>query len=222
MRHSILIAVSAIALICATLYTIIILFSQWLQRASNNKLCRASQKILFRLYPFIDAYTGPYTDKNRYWTGVLLVTRIVITTTFMYTSGSIAYINNYVIVFIEEIFFRNMLRSTLYRSKFNYFVESFFHLNLCALCLLNSVLAQSSYKQYASNATTGSVALSMIMFIVIVSQQFYQQYLVKRLCNNRLTNETASLLGDVAEDNIITDGSPAQIVNRRDSIIFSF
>ena len=176
-KHSILLIASALALLFVVLYTIVIL--PILSRCTKNY--RVSQ-FLFRLHPFIDAYAGAYTVKYRYWTGVLLVVRIVITVTFAFTSGSIIYINNYIIIFIEgTIIWNILLHSNLYRLQFSYFCEKFFHFNLFALCLLNSALTHSSYKQYTFIGTAVSVAASFIMFVVIVLQQLYEQYLARKI-----------------------------------------
>ena len=36
-----------------------------------------------KLMPLFDAYTGPYKHKHRYWTGLLLLVRVMILTTFI-------------------------------------------------------------------------------------------------------------------------------------------
>ena len=51
------------------------LFSiQWLQKASNHKLF----SWVYRLKPFFDVYTGPFTSSGRFWTGLLLLTRVAL------------------------------------------------------------------------------------------------------------------------------------------------
>ena len=54
-------------------YTLSLVSIQWLQKISHYGL-------LFwvnRLMPLFDAYTGPYKHKHRYWTGVLLLIRVI-------------------------------------------------------------------------------------------------------------------------------------------------
>jgi predicted outer membrane repeat protein len=55
-------------------YTLTIFSIQWLQKFSHYKPFHWVNK----LKPFFDAYTGPYKDKHRYWTGLLLLVRIVL------------------------------------------------------------------------------------------------------------------------------------------------
>jgi len=49
-------------------YTLVVCFIQHLQRHSSFRLLRWVQ----RLKPLLDAYTEPYKDKYRFWTGLLL------------------------------------------------------------------------------------------------------------------------------------------------------
>ena len=126
--------------------------------------------------PFLDAYSGPYSDRHRYWTGLLLLIRLVLTFTFSYSSGSMNYINNYVIISCELILILSLLRSDVYQSQINYIYENISHINLCMLCCINSSLSQNAiYSHYTSLVTTLSVIITLAMFILIVMQQVYRQ-----------------------------------------------
>ena len=55
-------------------YTIVVLCIQCLQKRSWYRLLGWVR----RLKPLLDAYTGPYKDKYRFWTGLLLVVRFIL------------------------------------------------------------------------------------------------------------------------------------------------
>ena len=55
-------------------YTLSITFGPWLQSKTQYKVFRW----VLKLKPFFDAYFGPLKDKRRYWTGVLLISRLVL------------------------------------------------------------------------------------------------------------------------------------------------
>ena len=55
-------------------YTIIVLCIQCLQKRSWYRLLGWVR----RLKPLLDAYTGPYKDKHRFWTGLLLLVRFIL------------------------------------------------------------------------------------------------------------------------------------------------
>ena len=55
-------------------YTFSLVTIQWLQKFSHYRLL----SWVHRFMPLFDAYTGPYKHKHRYWTGVLLLIRVII------------------------------------------------------------------------------------------------------------------------------------------------
>ena len=59
-------------------YTLTLINIQLLQRISHYRFL----SWVHRLMPLFDAYTGPYKHKHRYWTGLLLLIRVILLTTF--------------------------------------------------------------------------------------------------------------------------------------------
>jgi hypothetical protein len=75
--HALLFAAAMIYIILLFVpFTLIVFGYQWLQQVSHHKLLLWVNKFK----PLFDAYTGPYKDKHRYWTGLLLLTRIILFT----------------------------------------------------------------------------------------------------------------------------------------------
>ena len=73
-KHALLLALAVVVAAVTLPYTLALLFIQCLRK-------RSDMKVLFwvnKLKPFFDAYTGPYKDKYHFWTGFLLIARIVI------------------------------------------------------------------------------------------------------------------------------------------------
>ena len=71
-KHIPLFLTALIALLVLFLpYTFLLLFGQWLQAYSEWKVLSWINKIK----PFMDAYHGPYKNKMRFWTGLLLLLR---------------------------------------------------------------------------------------------------------------------------------------------------
>ena len=217
-NHSTLAAFSIIILIFCVLFICIVSLYRWLQRFSN-KFCSSysyTSSFLFRLQPFLDTYSGPYNDKYYNWPGLLLLIRLIFTFIFTYTSGSVNYVNNYIIILCEVTFILSVLRSRMYRSRTNYWYEKIFHFNLFILCSINSLMSQSRYKQHTSIVTACSIAIALFLFIVMVLQQIYNKYL-KKLTTASIPIETQPLLFNI--DNIL-DNSESEVVCRRDSMIF--
>ena len=73
-RHIPLVLATVIFILFSLPYTLILLTIQLLYKMSHHRLMFWVQ----RLKPFFDAYTGPYRANHRYWTGLLLIARIVL------------------------------------------------------------------------------------------------------------------------------------------------
>ena len=54
-------------------FTLVLVFGQWLQSNSRRKFFSWIND--YRIKPFIDAFHAPYTDKHRYWPGLMLLIR---------------------------------------------------------------------------------------------------------------------------------------------------
>ena len=64
-----------IIIILGAIYTILLLFGQWLPRFSNRKIMKWAKNTKYNA--FIDAYHAPFTPKHRYWVGLLLFAQII-------------------------------------------------------------------------------------------------------------------------------------------------
>ena len=61
-------------------YTLLLLLGQWLQKFSGIKVLSWMNNL--KLKAFLEAYYAPYMIKHRYWTGLLLVARLVLLPVF--------------------------------------------------------------------------------------------------------------------------------------------
>ena len=113
-------------------YTFIVLFIQCLQKRSGYRLLCWVRK----LKPILDAYTGPYKDKYRIWTGLLLLARLTLLLAYAVNSLGDAYLNVFltgivviVLIALECIFMG------IYKRWFLNILETTFLLNLAVLCI---------------------------------------------------------------------------------------
>ena len=73
-KHLPLFITGILALVCLAIpYTIVLVCIQCLLKTHTRCL-----RWIRRLKPVVDAYTGPYKDKYRFWTGLLLVIRSIL------------------------------------------------------------------------------------------------------------------------------------------------
>ena len=116
-------------------YTAILIFIQYLQHWS-------SYRVLFwvkKLKPLFDAYTGPYKDKHRYWTGLLLLVRIVLFLIFSVNTDGSSDINLLAISLIVLLLFMHaILVGTVYKTWHLNIIEYSFFITLVACHLPHS------------------------------------------------------------------------------------
>ena len=220
-KHSILVVFSLVVLILSIIYSCLIFSTQWLQRHSHL-CCRSTNDPVIKLLPFIDAYTGPYKERYRFWTGLLLIIRLLLTALFINTSGSVHVINDYLIVVVEVIILI-ILQHEVYHDRRLSFLEQSFHINLFLLAVANSSVNQSTYKAYAPFITAASIAIAMVTFIVMVFGHAYNKF-KRMLCYNfEKREERRPLLNKASNDHSQDEiYSPGITVRRRESLIFDF
>lgn len=129
-KHAYLfIAGMAILLFLFLPYTLLLLLGQWLQAFSNWKCLKWASSNKVKI--FLDAYSAPYKDKHRYWTGLLLVVRF----TLLLTVASNAFGDpnvNLVAVTISVLLLESLawLAGGIYKKWFLNALEASFILNL--------------------------------------------------------------------------------------------
>ena len=168
-KHIVLFSISLIFLITGVIYTGLVFSSQWLQRYSG-KCCKGTRDPVVKLKPLIDAYTGPYKDKYRFWTGLGLIVRILLTVIFTFTNNLL---NNF---FTALTLILAIIGSRVYRSKYNAIIETFSYINLFILASIATPLSINDIDgKSVSMASTISVTLEIFSFLVIIVVHFLRK-----------------------------------------------
>ena len=222
-KHIALFTVSLLFLITGLVYTGLVFSSQWLQRYSG-KCCKSTRDPVVRLKPLIDAYTGPFKDKYRFWTGLCMIVRFILTVVFSYTTILQSKLNNYIIAVTVGVMF--IVGERAYKDKCLTVLETFSFLNLIFISF-TAILFTESYSDIVSInvIVTVSVSIEILLFIIIVTVHCYLAF-KKTFPNYKLSccktrapieDELPLLAGDDKEE-----GSPARIITRREELIFDF
>ena len=154
--------------------TLLVLLAPCLQARSHHKAFRWVN----RLKPFLDAYQGPYSDKFRFWTGLLLILRIV-----LFIMDAANYKNDKPISFfwttatVGPIAIFCLSKRNIYRSKFANFLETLSLLNTSTLFAVSWLTTSTGYDGWyilREYATYISVAVTMISFIIVMLHRLHQ------------------------------------------------
>ena len=144
-------------------YTLSLLSIQWLYKISHCGVMFWVRK----LKPLFDAYTGPYRANHRYWTGLLLLVRIILLITFSLnrnSSPTISYLCILVLTFILLIWF--YFSGGIYESQLNNCLELAFLLNLGLSS--SAVLYELANNKRTSAPAFVSTMTALLIFIGII------------------------------------------------------
>lgn len=132
---------------------------------SLSTCCRAFAWI-DRLKPFFDTYTGPFKDRARFWTGLLLLTRLALLLihTADYNNSNTTYY--YIIL---ACFVLCSLMNGVYKNHYLNVLECFFICNL-GIVFLSLVGVSGGWKRVTSHILVGS---SFLAFIGIIAYHVY-------------------------------------------------
>ena len=180
-HHSILFLV---ALLFSVLYivplTLLVLLAPCLQAKSGYKLL----KWVGKLKPLFDAYQGPYTEKFGFWTGLMLVTRIVLFIVFATnTSGDPGVNLVAILTVVLGLFFFLWNVGRVYKRCFVHINESFSLLNLGCLAALTFF-----YKTSNSSATShrnisyASAGMAFANLCIILCYHSFQVFKPFQVC----------------------------------------
>ena len=218
-KHIPLFVIAMVFVFLGLVYTVLVFSAQWLQRYSG-KCFKSSRDPVVKLKPFIDAYTGPYKDKYRYWTGLLLIVRLLLTTVFSYTTAIVPQINNYIIAVITAVLL--YLSRGVYRDRRLDILEAFYLINLFVMAQLNTLSYITILHITSTTVTAVSISLSLASFGCMIAIGILTQIKAKyglHFCTNKRLEIRAE-----EEEPLLNDDlhSPSRIVMTRESLIFDF
>ena len=149
-KHIPLFLVSVLFLLALFIpYTLSITFGPWLQSKTHYQVFCWVPK----LKPLFDAYFGPLKDKHRYWTGALLISRLVLSLVFSINALGDDNINLLAVNIVAFLLLALLWQSGgVYKIWMVSVLDSFFLINLGVLSMLtsyNRASKVSDNKQYA-------------------------------------------------------------------------
>ena len=164
-------------------YTLLLVFSPYLQRWSHYKLLTWVNK----LKPFLDANHGPYKNKIRNWTGIILLVRAVQFICFAANAEGDPNVNLMVILLIGVTpYLVIWIFGTVYKSKANSILESAFVILLTTLASASLYIRTTSLDVEGKQTVITSVifAAAFSLFLVIIA---YHSFILVKLTASKLS-----------------------------------
>ena len=170
-KHSIQFGFSILVLIFLVLpYTILLLFNPIIERHASNvfksrRLQKWFQAVWQRVKPFVDAYNGPYKDETRFWTGLLLLMRLIILTVTAFSNKQ--EIASPTIMFLLVILFAiSMSAGGIYKNRYCNALGSWY-------LLLLAVMSCAAATDHAYIGTIVGLSLTLLTLICVLIYHIY-------------------------------------------------
>ena len=136
-----------------------------------------------KLKPLFDAYTGPYKDRHRYWTGLLLLVRIVLFLIFSLNTRGDSNINLLaIIIAVLTLLAYMVLAGGVYRKWSLNVIEYSFFFNLGIFTFATSYTKITGHGQVPVAYTSSSIAFAL--FIIIVAVHVITKFTSSQHCNS--------------------------------------
>ena len=161
-----------IILILGTIYTVLLLFGQWFSRSDRRFLKWAKNT---KYNAFIDAYQAPFTPKHRYWIGLLLLAQFTHNIVAAMATDSSAPILSAGCVALGLILLK-LLITKIHKNRLQDSLETLFLTNIVVLAIATYHTRETNGNQMA--LVNISLAISFIIFLVILGYHFYK-YILK-------------------------------------------
>ena len=180
-KHLALVVIGGLFGIATVLYTLMLLFIQPLQRYSHVRGLRWVAK----LKPFFDAYTSPHVIKHRYrfWTGLLLLFRMISSIWFALTSKNNEYKHYGVALTVICILILSIIvfLGGIYKQLWLNILNASFYTNLTILSFFSfdSATKQPEFSGKGNytqiTATYTSLGVAFVTFLFILSYHVYKR-----------------------------------------------
>ena len=172
--HIPLFIVAILIIIVGLVYTVVVFLWQWLLRLPNKQMFAWTRNQ--KLQIFIETYNVPYTPHHRYWTGMLLLARII-----LYLIATVNVSNNPYIALTSVTFIivcilclKGLTRGRVFKNWPLDLLETFFYFNTLFLATFAWLSLSGNYDTVSQIAVVNvSVIIAVVVLLLIVLYHIY-------------------------------------------------
>ena len=160
-------------------YTFYLLTIPLFEGPLSKYMC-CCQRLSTYMKPFFDAYGGPYKDRCRFWTGFLLLVRVIlalVVSLYIEANESLDVLTSLLIVIV----FMYLLLKGIYRHFPLDYLEEFFILNLMFMAYMNVQISNDTDKLKGQVSSIVLVSISFVVFCGIIVYHVWDRLLKSRL-----------------------------------------
>ena len=155
-------------------YTVFLLFGQWLRKSRWRIFSWVND---YRILPFLNAYHAPFTDKHRYWTGLMLLVRCILFLISALNTLGDPNTNLLCIACATAVLhiLHVLSKNKIYKTWFLTILELSFNTNLCILAIATLYTRSSLAASNQTAVSFTSISIAFATFIGIVIGHSVQQ-----------------------------------------------
>ena len=171
-KHVGLFIIATIILIAGALYTVLLLSWQWLLRHQNLRLLKWINSP--KLCHFIEPYHAPYAFKYRYWTGLLLLSRILLHLVSAVNITGDPRVNIFAASLIIGclLLIKGMVATKVYKNRLADLTETIVYFNILALAAWTWYTLDAGKSQ--AIVAYISVMITFFLLVAVVTGHVYQ------------------------------------------------
>ena len=171
-KHVALFSTSLIILTAGIAYTVVLLCWQWFLRYQHWKVFSWTKHQ--KLCHFIEPYQAPYTAKHRYWTGLLLLARVLLHVVSALNVNGDPQVTLLAITVTVSILLliKGILATKIYTKWPVDVLETIMYFNIITIAALSSYYHDTGKNQAA--ITSISVTITLILFVSVIVFHVYK------------------------------------------------
>lgn len=182
------VAVLLLMIICVP-YTLLPLLLQQLNKNNHHTV----RRLLLKLKPLTDAYSGPFKPRKEYWVGILLLVRVILLVISSVTYSTYSTFNNMaLIVIVSALLVYKSQTGRVYRNRYLSLMENTLLLNLIVLAGIY-YMSEYGHETFHDIVAFSLVALAFFQFFILVMSKVLL-IIMEKCCNRRSMIEAAPLL----------------------------
>ena len=165
-KHIVLFIIAVVILLAGAVYTALLVSWQWLLQYQNKKIFMWTKHQ--KLCHFIEPYHAPYTFKQRYWTGLLLLVRVILyILSAVNVTGDprVALVSTIIVVGCLPIM-KGVLERKIYKTWLVDITEMLTYFNIIAFTTLTLYTFDRSKNQTAVAYTSVMITFALLLAII--------------------------------------------------------
>ena len=189
-KHAALVIAALLIILVGVPYTILLLLWQWIVRVPRWKVFNWTRNT--KLNAFIAAYHAPYNSKHRYWTGLLLLVRVVLFITASLTVSDNPQVSPLAInTLVGAILVHKcMMNLKVYRKSITDIVETMMYFNLLVFAVFSLFYFKTDPTEQVAVAYT-STSMTFLLLLGVIAYHLYIYLPTKK--QKKTTDSTVEL-----------------------------